>query len=94
MTRCSGVLWCLPIGCQTAHIHNTNTISVVFQAMCPYLAFWSARFYRSVQIYDMMVANSVPTFSLMPTVDVFRLKVLALGGCRTMYDYLINLLVL
>nr|DAM66753.1 MAG TPA: hypothetical protein [Caudoviricetes sp.] len=88
---CSGVLWCLPIGCQTAHIHHTNTISVVFQAMCPHLAFWSAWFYRSVQIYYMMVADSVPTFSLVPTVDVCRLKVLALGGCRTMYDDLINL---
>ena len=76
----------LAIYSKTPDITDTDTVCVVFQAVCTGLGDWSPSVHAAVAIDDVMVADILEFPCEVPTPDVRNSVVAPLWGCATVYD--------
>lgn len=88
---CSRVLWCLAVSSAAANIADANTSGVVSAGVRAGDIYWSARVHRSVAVYDVVVADTLPASLLVPAVDIGDGKVSALWCGRAVYNNLVDL---
>ena len=80
----------LAIYSKTPDITDTDTVCVVFQAVCTGLGDWSPSVHAAVAIDYVMVADILEFPCEVPTPDVGNSVVAPLRGCATMDDYFID----
>ena len=91
LSRCSCILRCLSVSRQTADVYHADTVCVLPYTVRPNLAFRPSCMDAAVTIYHVMIADALPSFFLVPSVDVCDRIIFAIRCGRAMHDNLVNL---
>ena len=76
--------------CKSPDIADTDTVSVLSDAVCTRLGDWSPCVYAAIAIYDVVIANVLEPSCKVPFAYLFYSVVAPLWGCATMDNEFIN----
>lgn len=85
LLRCACVLGS-PISIKPPNVTNTDGVFVVPETMGTYLLQRSTMLEVTIEVYDVVIATTIPSLLAVPAVYIGKAVVLALLRCATMKD--------